>query len=191
LFRTNARLVLIMLRGKARHFSAMRLGRCVFEVDQNGRPTTRVELPSGKSRGCVLPIRAFLAGRSFDPKAINAMSLAFGDACDALGLHPTVKDPATSLVAEKVIELAIGGVHDTNALRTMTLEEFSQNDLPARSRATSRREAKRCQNQRAVREPDRNGPAYQTFLPTCAASEYPKTGKILEPARRCRGVVGD
>jgi hypothetical protein len=95
LFRTNARLVLIMLR-KARHLRPMRLGPCVFEVDQNGRPTTRVELPSGKSRGCVLPIRAFLARRSFDPKAINAMSLAFGDACDALGLHPTAKDPATA-----------------------------------------------------------------------------------------------
>jgi ABC-type branched-subunit amino acid transport system ATPase component len=92
------------------------------------------------------------------------MSLAFGDACDALGLRPTVKDPATSLVAEKVIELAIGGVHDPNALRTMTLEAFSQNGSPSQGRATSRGEAKRSQNQRSVREPDRNGPAYQTFL---------------------------
>jgi hypothetical protein len=111
-----------------------------------------------------VPIGAFLAGLSFDPEAINAMSLAFGDTRDALGLHPTVKDPATSLVAEKVIELAIGGVHDPDALRTMTLEEFSQNDSPAQSHVTSRREAKRSQNQRSVREPDRNGPANQTFL---------------------------
>jgi hypothetical protein len=75
-----------------------------------------------------VPIRAFLAGRAFDPEAINAMSLAFRDACDALGLRPAAKDPATSLVAEKVIELAIGGLDDPNALRTMTLEEFSQNE---------------------------------------------------------------
>jgi hypothetical protein len=147
----------------ARHFKAMHLWRCVIEADQKGRPTTRVQSHSGKRRG-VVPIRAFLAERLFDPKATNAMSLAFGDACDAIGLHPTAKDPATSLVAEKVIELAIGGVHDPNALRTMTLEEFNQNDSSAQGRAPSRREAKRSQNQRSVREPHRNGPANQTFL---------------------------
>jgi hypothetical protein len=85
------------------------------------------------------PPCAFLAGRAFDAQAVNAMSLAFGGACDALGLHPTAKDPATSLVAEKVIELAMTGVHDAQALRTMTLREFSQNSAQAPKRTSPQR----------------------------------------------------
>jgi hypothetical protein len=92
-----------------------------------------------------VPIRTFLAGRAFASEAISAMSLAFGDACDALGLHPTAKDPATSLVAEKVIEFAIGGAHDVDTLRTMTLKEFTQNDLrPSFSGARSRHPVNRA-----------------------------------------------
>jgi hypothetical protein len=74
-----------------------------------------------------VPIRAFLAGNSFDAQAINAMSLAFDGVCDELGLVKTVKDPATRLVAEKIIELAQRGVaHDPDLLRTMTLNELGR-----------------------------------------------------------------
>jgi hypothetical protein len=78
-----------------------------------------------------VPISAFLAGRAFDAEAVNAMSLAFGGACDALGLHPTAKDPATSLLAEKLIELAMAGVHGAQSLQTMTLKQFSENNAQA------------------------------------------------------------
>jgi hypothetical protein len=37
----------------------------------------------------------------------------------------TPTGPATSLVAETVIELAMAGVHDAQTLRTMTLKQFS------------------------------------------------------------------
>jgi hypothetical protein len=101
-----------------------------------------------------VPIRAFLAGWVFDSEAVNAMSLAFVDACDALGLRPTAKDPATGLVAEKVIELAIAGVHDTQALRAMILRQFRENDAQTPERAKSR-EAQRTTllSRLAVAEP--------------------------------------
>jgi hypothetical protein len=72
----------------------------------------------------VVPIRGFLAGRTFDARAINQMSLAFDGACDELGLVKSVQDPATSLVAEKIIEVAQRGVHDPDLLRRMALNEL-------------------------------------------------------------------
>jgi hypothetical protein len=70
----------------------------------------------------VVPIRGFLAGRIFDAGAINEMSLA----CDELGLVKSVRDPATSLLAEKIIEVAQRGVHDPDLLRKMALNELGR-----------------------------------------------------------------
>jgi hypothetical protein len=74
----------------------------------------------------VVPIRRFLDGRIFDAEAINEMSLAFDDACDELGLVNSAHDPATSIVAEKIIEVAQRGVHDPDQLRTMALNELGR-----------------------------------------------------------------
>jgi hypothetical protein len=74
----------------------------------------------------VVPIKGFLAGRIFDAGAINEMSLAFDGACHELGLVKSVQDPATSLVAEKIIEVAQRGVHDPDLLRTMALNELGR-----------------------------------------------------------------
>jgi len=52
------------------------------------------------------------------------MSLVFENVCEAMGLKAT-EDPATTLVAQKVIELAQRGVRDVLTLHTMTLREFS------------------------------------------------------------------
>lgn len=73
-----------------------------------------------------MPIRGFLAGHTFDAQAINAMSLAFDNACDKLGLLKTAEDPATSLVAEKIIDVARRGVRDPELLRTMALNELGR-----------------------------------------------------------------
>jgi len=54
------------------------------------------------------------------------MALAFNAVCDQLGLKSPADDPATELVAEKVIELAQRGVHDPDLLRTMTLNELGR-----------------------------------------------------------------
>jgi hypothetical protein len=73
-----------------------------------------------------VPIRGFLAGRTFGAQAINEMSLAFDGACDELGLIKSAHDPATSLVAEKIIEVAARGVHDPELLRKMALNELGR-----------------------------------------------------------------
>jgi hypothetical protein len=52
------------------------------------------------------------------------MSLAFERTCKALGLRKASDDPATRLVAEKVIELAQRGIREPERLTKMTLEEF-------------------------------------------------------------------
>lgn len=74
-----------------------------------------------------MPIRPFLAGQAFEPEAVRDMSLAFDGACEALGLRIR-EDPATRVVAEKVIELAQRGVRGVDQLRTMTLKEFGRTE---------------------------------------------------------------
>jgi hypothetical protein len=71
-----------------------------------------------------MPIRPFLSGQAFSPETIRDMSLVFANVCEAMGLKTTA-DPATTLVAQKVIELAERGVRDVVTLYTMTLREFS------------------------------------------------------------------
>ena len=72
-----------------------------------------------------MPIRSFVNGQEFDPETINKMSAALEGVCDKLGLK-MVDDPATRLVAEKIIELAQRGVNDVPTLRAMTLEQLKQ-----------------------------------------------------------------
>ena len=74
-----------------------------------------------------MPITPFLAGKAFDPEAIESMSASFVAACDALGLK-VGDDPATRFVAEKVIEFAQRGVRDPNMLCRLTLKEFDLTD---------------------------------------------------------------
>lgn len=70
-----------------------------------------------------MPIRPFLAGEPFDPEIIAAMSGALESACKVLGLN-VVDDPATRLVAQKIIELAQRGVRDAAMLSAAVLQEF-------------------------------------------------------------------
>jgi hypothetical protein len=51
----------------------------------------------------------------FEPDVTRAMGLAYERACRVLGLKDQA-DPATALVAEKIIELARRGESDPNAL---------------------------------------------------------------------------
>ena len=66
----------------------------------------------------------FLAGQAFEPELIREMSAAFVDACERLGLRVN-DDPATRMVAEKIIALAQRGICDATTLRIMTLKEFN------------------------------------------------------------------
>ena len=56
-----------------------------------------------------LPIRPFLVGQAFEPEHIEQMSAAFVQACEALRLQP-VDDPATRMVASRIIEFAQRGL---------------------------------------------------------------------------------
>jgi hypothetical protein len=78
-----------------------------------------------------MPITPFLAHQPFDPETIATMSAAYVAACDALHLK-VGDDPATRLVAEKVINLAQRGIRDPIMLRTMTLKELDLSDESAR-----------------------------------------------------------
>jgi hypothetical protein len=70
-----------------------------------------------------MPIRPFLASQVFEPELILQMSLALESVCETLELSFT-DDPATRLVASKIIELAQRGVRDAPTLSAMTLKEF-------------------------------------------------------------------
>jgi hypothetical protein len=72
-----------------------------------------------------MQIRPFLSGQEFDPETIQKMTDALERVCNALGLK-MVDDPATRLIAEKVIEQAQRGVRDVSTLTALTLKEFQQ-----------------------------------------------------------------
>jgi hypothetical protein len=74
-----------------------------------------------------MPIRQFLDDQAFDPGAVSEMSAAFESVCQLLGLK-IVDDPATRLVAEKIISLKQRGVNGVVSLRAMTLTEFTPQD---------------------------------------------------------------
>ena len=70
-----------------------------------------------------MPIRGFLSGQAFAPEVLRQMSLALETICGQFGMK-LADDPATRVVALKIIELAERGVHDASTLSEMTLKEL-------------------------------------------------------------------
>ena len=68
----------------------------------------------------IMPIRGF---QGFEPEVVRQMSLALETICWKFGMKLT-EDPATRVVALKIIELAERGVHDAPTLTEMTLKEL-------------------------------------------------------------------
>jgi hypothetical protein len=58
-----------------------------------------------------VPITPFLREGSFDPETVRAMSLAFVNACQSLGLTDRT-DSMTKIVALQIIEAASDGERD-------------------------------------------------------------------------------
>ena len=54
-----------------------------------------------------MPIVPFLGGAAFEPETIRVMSIALEEVCKELGLS-LKDDPATRLVAEKIVQLRSG-----------------------------------------------------------------------------------
>jgi hypothetical protein len=84
---------------------------------------TRSVIMEKQAQRCVMPIRPFLAGQPFDPETITMMSAALENVCKALDLK-IVDDPATRLVAQKIIELTQRGMQDATMLSAATLKEL-------------------------------------------------------------------
>ena len=70
-----------------------------------------------------MPIRGFLSGQAFEPEVVRQMSLALETICGKFGMK-LADDPATRVVALKIIELAERGVRDAPTLSEMTLKEL-------------------------------------------------------------------
>jgi hypothetical protein len=75
-----------------------------------------------------MPIRPFLAGQAFEPELIRQMSLALETVCGKFGMELT-DNPATRVVASRIIELAQRGVRDAPTLSEMAVKEL-KHDLP-------------------------------------------------------------
>ncbi len=73
-----------------------------------------------------MPITPFLRNHVFDPETLEAMSVAFVEACSTLGLTDRA-DQITELVAERIIDLASQGIHTKTALYISTIRQFKSN----------------------------------------------------------------
>ena len=72
----------------------------------------------------MVPITPFLKGQAFQPETVRAMGAAFDTACRRLRLAHRI-DPATELVAKKVIEVAQRGERDPDRICSSVLEAFN------------------------------------------------------------------
>ena len=61
--------------------------------------------------------------KHFEPEVVRQMSLALETICWKFGMK-LIEDPATRVVALKIIELAQRGVHDAPTLTELTLKEL-------------------------------------------------------------------
>jgi len=69
-----------------------------------------------------MPIRRYLEDpAAFGPEAIEAMSKALDEACQALQIDDQIKD--REVVATRIIDLARNGVVDAKALRDRVIKE--------------------------------------------------------------------
>ena len=67
-----------------------------------------------------MPITPFLRGQAFDPELVNAMGAALSKLTERT-------DPITTLVAEKIIELAERGLRNPTAIHRMAITELKSN----------------------------------------------------------------
>ena len=62
-----------------------------------------------------MPITPYLNGQVFQPEVIQAMGIAFRNACESLKLIDK-SDPLNEIIAMKIVELAHSGEHDSERL---------------------------------------------------------------------------
>jgi len=72
-----------------------------------------------------MPIHRLLQNHAFDPDTIAVMVIAFEDVLRELGLVDRA-DPATEIVAKKIIEFAQRGERDPIRLREHVVRSFAK-----------------------------------------------------------------
>jgi hypothetical protein len=77
-----------------------------------------------------MPITPYIDGQNFDPETKRVMGLAFEMARAALRLADR-DDPATLMLARRIIELAKEGMHDPNQICESALVDFRKLPPPA------------------------------------------------------------
>ena len=75
-----------------------------------------------------MPITPFLAGKAFEPELIREMSLALETVCEKFGMK-LADDPATRVLASKIIEVAQRGARGT-FISEMAITELKHYHLP-------------------------------------------------------------
>src|SRR5262245_5641063 len=81
---------------------------------------------SCKQSGAIaVPIRRLLENHAFGPDEIRVLTTAFEDTLRTLRLTDRA-DPATEIIARKIIELALQGERDPNRLRERASQSLSQ-----------------------------------------------------------------
>jgi hypothetical protein len=65
----------------------------------------------------------FVPHDHYDPELIRSMSIAYANVCRALGLT-TKPDPATEVVALKIVEIAERGARTPTTIYLLAIEEF-------------------------------------------------------------------
>jgi hypothetical protein len=58
----------------------------------------------------------------YDPEVVHSMSLVYTDLCRTLGMSTT--NPATEVVAHKIMEIADRGARTPTAMIFLAMEEF-------------------------------------------------------------------
>jgi hypothetical protein len=74
--------------------------------------------------GRMVPITPFLKGQAFQPEVVRIMGAAFDTACRRLRLADRT-DPATELVAKKVVEIVQRGERDPDRVCSGVLKAFN------------------------------------------------------------------
>ena len=75
--------------------------------------------------GGAVPIYRLFQGRAFEPEQVAMLAQVFDDVLPLLGLTDR-EDLVTTLVAQKIIELAQTGVRDPARLKALILDAFKK-----------------------------------------------------------------
>lgn len=74
-----------------------------------------------------MPIRPYLAGRTFAPETVAVMNAAFAEACQMLNI--SADNPSRAMVAHTIISLVEGDKTDADQLAAAAVKEFRGTNL--------------------------------------------------------------